>query len=338
MSICFQKDTVYEISDCIIEVNRIAKWASHVFQFWGDGNMTMKNNMVFGNKYFFESFKRIYKNCHVFSLWYLDSGAKAEITNCSFFNISSCIIDMNMRKGVVIDYCSFKDCENIIDSSSHIGETRICNSYFENCVGAVSKQVGKGNLSECIFVNCTNTISAELGRLNLSGCMFLECYDRFITGGYEGTIIEGCEFVNTKYYTEENGFCGSCIALGQIVDGVINRIENCCFDGMELKDNFLITAKSAWKPGSRAAYVRNCRFMNCATQYKNGKIINYIALSIKEAIFNSIKISNCIGLDKINRENATASPEHVAAVKAKVQEIGSTINLEDMERCIYNDK
>lgn len=217
----------------------------------------------------------------------------AEVFNCTFTGISKAIIAMNVR-----------ECK------------------FEKCKEAICIYKNGGIIDNCVFENCTYVIRPEKNT-QITNCQFISCYDDIIfSDSHGGVHIEFCEFVNTKNLrTEDKIQCSiwgasACIKFDRHgSDSKANYLKKCIFDGVKLKDDFLIAANGRKKPSGNVAYIEECSFKNCSTKRASGKIIKeylqYDTAFKKNQDFHAIEISRCKGLDKINKERPEA--DHVEA-------------------------
>ena len=236
----------------------------------------------------------------------------AAVSNCSFMGISEAIVAIEVR-----------------------------DSKFQNCSKAIwirdSWRVSeKALIDNCVFENSTNVIDTWRDT-RITNCQFVSCYNRLVSSiGYQpgGVNIEFCQFINIK-----NNLLGgllltdigsiACIIFEYTKKTKANYLKKCIFDGVELDDNFLIAASGSEKPHGTVTYIEECDFRNCSTKRSSGKIIKedvqYDTLLKKNQDFHANKISNCRGLDKINKEGAETECVEVRTTSTTGNPIGSAL-------------
>lgn len=227
---------------------------------------------------------------------------RAEVFNCTFAGISSSITAKSVRE------CKFENCKGL--STQFL----INSSVVDNCV----------------FENCTNIIGGLIRRI--TNCQFISCYDSIIRKA-RGVHIEFCQFINTKSLGEH-----TCIIFTRIKPVVKGfpfleeeaYLKKCIFNGVEVENDFLIKADCGnEKPSGVVAHIEECSFKNCSTKRKSGKLIKeyiqYNTLFKKNQDFHAIEISNCKGLDKINKEKSEADNVEVRTRATTGNIIGSSV-------------
>ena len=205
--------------------------------------------------------------------------------------------------------CRFEKCTNPIIVSK---------SYFDD-------DNDEPCIDNCVFVECTDVIDAD-DNTQITNCQFVACYDDLIRPyGYDGGIsVEFCQFINTRN-TKESIISRriSCITFTRTKSSKtrVNYLKKCIFDGVDLGSRLVIKASVWEKAKGVVTYIENCDFKNCSTQRASGKIIKeyiqYDTLFKKDVNFHANIISDCRGLDKINKEGS----------KSESVEIRSTLNV-----------
>lgn len=292
-----------EKSDCVIKNNIILQDGLNSFYTkekngWyatlidlrdsDDKKVTICNNSIFEKEGFRRAGveegkygnKMIYFNCYT-----------GEIRNCLF-------------NGIFQEYSKATEAHKYFDCR------------FEKCTNALHtltsySAADVSSIDNCIFIECTDVIAAD-DNTHITNCQFVACYDNLIRPyGYDGGIsVEFCQFINTRN-TKEN-FRNSCITFTRTKSSKTrsNYLKKCIFDGVEMGNNFLIEADVFEKPHGVVTYIENCDFKNCSTQRASGKIIKeyiqYDTLFKKDINFHANIISDCKGLDKINKEGSKA--------------------------------
>lgn len=305
-------EALYNISENVILQERIA-----VFQRskWGNKCIitidSYKNAKIqFYNNTIIE--KPQFKTVNVGGMYKLSyfSCQTAEVSKCTFIGLSSDILAL-----------------------------RVKNSVFKNCTEAIrtfrlsGKKEDTPIVNNCIFENSTNVIVADR-YTEITYCQFMDCYDNFIRpsspstfGG--GVTVEFCEFRNIK--NEYEGYVSekkSCIALSP--GSSPNYIKKCIFDGVELNKLFLISAFSAYgheKPSGTVTYIQECTFKNCSTKCSSQVIIKeYMEYDSwgRKKNFHANKISDCRGLENVNKEGSVTKNTEMRTETADGVPIGSS--------------
>lgn len=240
--------------------------------------------------------------------------------------------------------CYFS-CENaevfncwFVGLSTAIEVPWIKNSTFHKCLKAIDTCIAwrtseKSLIDNCVFDNSTEIIYAK-DDTRITNCRFVSCYNNLIfPQGFDGGVeIEFCQFINTKNMVEYKFPSSVSILFRRSKKSTsrTNYLRKCIFDGVELGDNFLVAASSvSEKPYDIVVRIEDCDFKNCSTKRSSGKIIKeyiqYDTLFKKNQDFLANKISNCTGLDKINKEGAEADNVEVKATTDDGKPIGSTL-------------
>ena len=238
----------------------------------------------------------------------------AKVTNCSFRGISTAI------RCAYIKECKFENCTEAIQTTTNWRSTK------------------KPIIDNCVFKNCTNIIQAD-NDTRITNCQFVSCYNNLISSDrFDGGIyVEFCQFMNTKNLIDEDVIRGK--HLGRIASIIFRRgkgaetnsnyLKKCIFDGVEIGDNFLIVANAWEKPSGTITYIEECDFKNCATKRLSGKIIKeyiqYDTLFKKDKDFHANYISNCRGLEKINKEGIKTEQVEVWTMSTLGNPIGSAL-------------
>ncbi len=208
---------------------------------------------------------------------------------------------------------------------------------FEDCDEAVFAQE---TIDNCVFINCTNVIRHGKG-IDISNCQFISCFDSIVNfslyGG--GATIEYCQFVNLKnnqtFEKVSSEFDGgyACLTFSRRKGENPNYLRKCIFNGVELGDSFLIGAANGFhKPEGIIAYVEDCDFRNCSTKKISGNLIRenvpYDKLFNKRETCQAIKVQNCRGLTKINKEGASSQEVEIRTVATTGNAIGAKYTVE----------
>lgn len=244
--------------------------------------------------------------------------ANAEIINCYFKGLSVPINARNVKE------CKFEDCSQSI--------------YIRNSCSDKDIQI-----DNCIFKNCTKVIyhhDSFEGRTVVTNCQFISCYDEILYSSMNGGLeIEFCDFINIKNLRENNRimellgrFC-SCINFKRSgYSAMENSIKKCIFNGIEIRDGFLVQAHGYEEPRGAVSYIEKCDFKNCTTKRSSEKIIKeyiqYDTLFRKNVDFHANRISDCRGLDRINKEDSKVNHFEVRTVSTSGNRIGAVLELE----------
>lgn len=307
---------LWEKSDCVIKNNMIIQDGLNPFypkeeSGWHGTLIRVNNNtnnkVEFCNNCIFEeeTFQKagIAKKSSKNMLTYFESRT-GEIRNCLFKGISqdySGAIDAHK-----FFECRFEKCTNPV----HTMKNYYSDDDDEPCI------------DNCVFVECTDVIATD-DNTQITNCQFVSCYDNLIRPyGYDGGIsVEFCQFINTRN-TKESIISKriSCITFTRTKSSKTraNYLKKCIFDGVELGDNFLIEADVFEKPHGVVTYIENCDFKNCSTKRASGKIIKeyiqYDTLFKKDINFHANIISDCKGLDKINKEGSKSDSVEIRPI------------------------
>jgi len=294
-------EALYNISDNVILQEEIAdfqrsKWADKciiTIDSYNNAKIQFYNNTIIEKPQFKTASKELsYFKCET-----------AEVSNCTFVGLSSYILAPWVK-----------------------------NSVFKNCTEAmrllwVGGKVNPPIVDNCIFENSTNVIEAD-HNTKITNCQFIACYNNFIrtrwSGG--GVTVEFCEFRNIKneyegYVSEEK----SCIALSSRRSP--NYIKKCIFEGVELNELFLISAFGNEKPSGIVTYIQECTFKNCCTKRSSQVIIKeYMKYDSwgRKKDFHANKISDCRGLENVNKEGSITKNTEMRTMTADGVPIGSS--------------
>lgn len=196
------------------------------------------------------------------------------------------------------NHCTFTNLRHCIDSAMEIK-----NCVFSNCSAAISNAP---KLSDCIFENCftqaPNDSLIQVGfsarPVTIENCQFI-CY--------KGNILDTspyCTDVTVSYcsfYELEDTEDLDIIQFHRRDSGNF-KIEQCIFDGVDLKENYLIWTYSEKKIKHPFVQVIGCTFRWCTTAWESGIMIPLHGAYKK--VFGGwepskeeiISISKCVGL------------------------------------------
>lgn len=300
-------DFIVNISENIIFLNDITEY--NLCQF-NDGSLfslscgyednstgIISNNLIIESQLFKD---KLHKKCSSsewcrFILFNVDN---TSVKGCTFLATSNCL-----DGAFLVENCMFQDCTDVIHTPlSSIGNNS--NPHIENCC----------------FEHCTDILQLTKNNM-VSYCLFLECYNSLMSNYFaEGGInINFCHFINAKnaYILLNNG-------------NPTNKIKQCIFDGIEMDEEFLISAgRCVSKQSNFIISVEDCNFMNCSTKHNSNKIIkeysHYSNFFNKLVDYHAVSISNCRGLDKINQESSRSNKTDIKKVSSNGRPIGSSL-------------
>lgn len=234
-----------------------------------------------------------------------------------------------------------KNC-SIVGISSPIRAHKYVNCKFERCSSAIRVNGGYWSktspvIDNCVFVECTKVIMTGKNT-RITNCQFVSCYNQIISSDIDaflgGVCIEFCHFINIKV---DNTFSfhgiHPCLEFQRTKrsESRANYIKKCIFEGVEMGENFLIGASGWEKPSGVVTYIENCDFKNCSTKRTSGKIIKeyiqYDTILKKNIDFHANHISECRGLDKINKEGVEADTVEVRTTSTVGDTIGYAVVL-----------
>lgn len=231
--------------------------------------------------------------------------SRVVISNCSFVGVIDCICS-----AYEVRDCQFKDCENIISTSSNYNNSE------------------KSLIDNCIFEHCTNILTMN-NNSHIKYCKFRKCYNNLISTNsfYGNNSIIFCEFIDIDYmitpptsYFSLNAGGWACISFQSSKEKGFrtNKIEKCIFDRIRVNNGFLIQAKGFGdKPSKTVISVNDCNFINCSTKRASGSLIKnnlrYENLLKKELDFIAIDVFSCKGLDKVIVEGSKETNSIVTA-------------------------
>lgn len=267
---------------------------------WGEtNNIRVSDVIVNGNNLFNVKDEKGYFNRikDLFNMNY------ASYTNCTFENVNYCI-----RNVGILSHCKFNKCEKVI----------------ENGVGKE-----KSKITHCTFTGCESIIIGN--NMDISNCQFVECNNNLIETSFGGNVnVEFCEFYNIKYskpYSYSTPAC-LCFHRSKGSEYSSSSVKKCIFNGIELNDGFLIAGMVIEKINGKSVYVEECSFQNCTTKRESGKIIKcygiYFNVFKKQIEIEVTSIQNCLGLDKVNKENGYINDVIVKAKDSTGAVIGAT--------------
>jgi hypothetical protein len=238
----------------------------------------------------------------------------AEIRNCTFLGIT------NPVRANLISECCFKHCTRAIDLDRPI---------FSN---------KKLTIDNCVFEECTNVMEIRKDAC-ISNCQFVSCYGSLIYSEASdgGISVEFCQFINTKNLDEYSEYKNSYASITFWRSGAYgsktNYLKKCIFDGVVLGDNFLIAATGYKRPYDVVTRIEDCDFRNCLTKRASGQIIKeyleYDGLLKKNQRFHANIISECRGLDKINKEYRENENVEIKTTSTTGNTIGTALAIEN---------
>jgi hypothetical protein len=193
------------------------------------------------------------------------------------------------------------------------GANKITNSIFSHCC-RVSDDYGAKSyfISDCLFDHCKDVIGVgEKG--TVQHCRFINCTGELIKTD-SGTRIAYCEFYNI--HTDE---------LFSFRFGRGGKIEYCKFDGFS--GNYLISCGTIVNEKDIHLTVDHCVFKNCHS--KKGILIDEYSSYCGFFSTKTIKpmyISNCHGLENVNKEGDKADAIPVRTETASGEPIGARLD------------
>lgn len=241
------------------------------------------------------------------------SSKNAIISNCTFSGTSGIVSAVEFLENKFIDCTS---CINVLGN---------CWGDFEPCV------------KDCVFERCTDIIEVCEDNTIISYCQFVSCFGNLIYPSWwynNNYNVEFCQFVNIE--NNATSYSDACIIFvrGKSKNTQSSHMKKCIFDTINLGDTFLIASDSIGyyeKPYGTVAYIEDCSFANCNTKHASGQIIKpnliYKTLLKKEQSFKSINVSNCQGLDKVNKENIQSDVPEVKTVSSLGNLIGAATGI-----------
>lgn len=300
----------------------------------------ISNNIIrqnYLNPFYFEHKSKIYSGTLIFIRTY---GKPVRFHNNVIVEESEFKKAGSDKKGLE-NKVRYFSCENAeVTNCSFVGlSAEICvpvikESRFDNCTAAI-KTEENGIIDNCIFEQCTNIVRAD-DYTKIKNCQFVSCYNSLIIpSGYRGGVeIEFCQFINIRNVTDYTAISqsfGGGISIGfrrgKGKNTKANYLKKCVFDGVDMLNNFLVAAIGYEKLTEYVSYISECDFKNCRTLRSSGKIIKefmqYDTLFKKEQSFRANCISNCRGLDKINKEGQKAEKVEVKSISTSGSAIGA---------------
>lgn len=230
-------------------------------------------------------------NCHSYKSICKDS----LIINCE-----------NLELSTSVENCEINGCD-----CSSVFFTIANKSWFINCT-----KISLAGANDCVFEKCTNCISCH-GTVENS--FFHMCYDEIIFAcrSIKNSIFLNC-FARSRNFIEINP------NENVVIDNVF--FYDCSVKNAFYFSNLTLEQKAKTSP----IVISNCKFLNCKTDNPNKEIIkqnklihkvklNKVYDSTKKHLFERkpkyndvdvIKVTNCMGLDKINQiDNNIVLPE-----------------------------
>jgi hypothetical protein len=228
--------------------------------------------------------------------------------------------------------CTFK---NIICTMESVTQAKNC--LFVGCKGVFFKKYSDEslNLTGCLFLNCKNSISC--GKAQIKYCKFIGCTSVLIYVSTEDTVeIKYCEF-----YNMDRDCKGIHISVRPKFIGLFKerfpdvKISDCIFDGMHQKaypDGLgfisceLDKGLSQFKKRIIVLYVENCSFKHCVTEGETKIISTKNCKGSPYADETVVVVSNCTGLENVNKEGDKADTIPVRMETASGEPIGARLD------------
>ena len=234
----------------------------------------------------------------------------------------SCVLTCH---GIDIRNCTFNGLPIAISASGFY------ECKFENCKNTILCEDTGETVDNCVFINCSNIILDAKTGMRIENCQFVSCYDSLIRSKDDrgGIIIQFCHFVDTTahvLYGEDY-----CISLrrGSNSGAKANQIKKCIFEGVTMKEGFLIGANGDEKPKGPVISIENCDFKYCVTRRQSKKIIKeyleYYTFLKKDKSFHANVITDCRGLDKINEGGKVFTNPEVRTTSTSGNPIGASL-------------
>jgi hypothetical protein len=222
-------------------------------------------------------------------------------SKCTFKSLASCICDAK-----TLAYCQFINCIKIMDTSYTSGDY----DY---------------DISHCSFVNCADMLHPSYKYLNLRYCQFLNCYGDIIEADSGAKVnILYCQFYRIH---------GGKILTGHFSPnyGRSSKISQCIFDGIFVpKGADFISAEISKDMGIKVT-IDDCEFKHCITEDPNWKIIECYPFyttfwTSKQIRVHTIKLSNCRGLENVNKEGELTEDIVIQQETSTGQPIGARLD------------
>ncbi len=235
----------------------------------------------------------------------------------------------------------------LLSTSSNQGALDVNNvsdCMFIRCKGAFTTKEKSPTVDNCVFQECQGWSRGKLGMplievaddTTIKNCRFVSCKGRLIVAkGYSGGVnIRYSEFYNICHDDKYDYIItNASIALrrGKDTSSKPNYVEKCVFDGVKMGEAFLLAAMDLEKPAGVVTYVKDCDFKHCTTKRTSGKLIKeYIqfdSLLKKNQDFHANELSDCRGLDMINREGDTASFTTAKTRSQNGEKVGAALDI-----------
>lgn len=246
---------------------------------------------------------------------FISTGFEGRITNCTFIGLGLYF----SVSGGYFQKCKFINCKasaNVeydpMDKKSHYVE----NSVFSN----------SGNL----YISGPSGYSST--SVSIRNCQFDNIKDTIIHGSGSGIIVEFCEFTNIDVSGIKLRFGGPFVAIQiDYSDAKCSKVTNCVFNGWTLGNNCMVGANSAYgKLKGYAISVEKCSFRNIKTSRSDNELIkknaSYLNLFSQSKEVLATKISDCTGLDMINKLGYNVGNVVLKKNTSSGETIGATID------------
>lgn len=245
----------------------------------GTHHFNISNNIVDENEKFRN---KEYSDRWSTTTWHLGEDTDENIIK--FFEVS---------EGGIISNCTFKGAVSCVEAAG----VEKCN--FIECREVIESYKSQGKIIDCVFEKCTDVVNVCNGHI-VKDCQFIDCYNTLIMA--DGCGIEYCDFKSISSNAMKKYDENACVAFS----GNTNYLKDCTFNGIDLENMFLIAPSSSAETNSIVATLERCNFKNCFikgnTENLIQEYIKYDGFFKKSQQIQAIRISECIGLDKVNQE------------------------------------
>lgn len=275
-----------------------------------DYKVKFHNNLILEH----ESFRKTGDGLCCFSC------SNAEVTNCTFIGITTSIRAICVK-----------------------------GSHFVNCRGAINVNPSycteEAFIDNCIFENSTSVLlmGAEAGT-TVTNCQFVSCYDYLISaeGGRDKWSVEFCQFINTRFTKQHMNFdedneddieeVYGCISM--FINRADNHFRKCIFDGVDIKGRGYLFTVENWgkeEPYRDTLHIEDCTFRNCSTEREDDELIygyvEYNTLFRSNQQKYSVDITNCKGMNSVNKEGYCTKKFTIRTTTASGEKIGSNLSI-----------
>ena len=230
----------------------------------------------------------------------------------------------------IFENCSFININNCITMAEEIIESKFLNCG-EPIVFFGIRSNKNAKLIDSTFEGCEKVLNLTSGSI-ITGCQFNKCKNRIIDA-IGSVTIEFCEFFNS-YFEENNDYTRTtCLEFyrGDQKNELPSKVKKCLFKGIDIRNSDATFILASGLKDRVVVYIEDCDFQNCATKNEDASLVNengtYKNIFKKYVNFKSVEVSNCKGMEKVNKSQGFIDDVILKTSTSNGSPIGANISI-----------